>query len=128
MAHVIVKRKELQSILQGGTINTRYVEYKDIAFLPVPLAIDVIEKEKKGGALLPSNLKKLTDQLPECISTIPLNSQGLIYAINDEDFAAKYVNRTGNPIEFAAEACIYAGDGWWEKDELLESFRELLWP
>lgn len=31
------------------------------------------------------------------------------------------------PFEFATEACIYENDGWWDFDELLESFMELLW-
>ena len=128
MADVIVNRKELQTIMRGGAINARYTEYKDLAFMPIPLFIDVIEKEKKGRSLMPSELKKQIDDLPECLNAIPLSCHGLLEAMNDDDFAAKYVNRVGNPIEFAAEACVYEYEGWWEKVDLLESFKELSWP
>lgn len=128
MAYVILNRKELQVLLRDGIINARYTNYLDSAFMPVPLAIDVIEKEKKGGTLMPSELKKRLDGLPECLNTIPLSSHGLIKAMNDEDFAAKYVNRIGNPIEFATEASVYEYEECWDKAELLESFKELSWP
>lgn len=128
MADVIVNRKELQTIMRGGTINARYAEYKDLAFMPVPLVIDVIEKEKKDGTMMPSELKKRIDEFPGCVYAIPLSSLGLIEAMNDDDFAAKYVNRVGNPIEFATEACVYESECWWDKTEMLESFKELSWP
>ena len=125
MADVIVNRKELQTIMRGGSINSRYAEYKDFAFLPVPL---IIEKEKKGGTMMPSELKNWIDVFPECVNAIPLSSHGLIEAMNDDDFAAKYVNRVGNPIELSTEACVYECEGWWDKTEMLESFREISWP
>lgn len=128
MADVIVNRKELQTLIRGGVINARYTEYKDLAFMPVPLVIDVIEKEKKGGIMMPSELKNRIGDLPECLNAIALSSHGLIEAMNDDDFAAKYVNRVGNPIEFATEACVYECEDWWDRTEMLESFRELSWP
>ncbi len=128
MAYVIVNRKELQALMRDGIVNERYANYQDSAFLPVSLAIDVIEKEKKGGTLMPSEFKKRLEGLPECVNTIPLSSHGLIKAMNDEDFVAKYVNRIGNPIEFATEASVYEYEEWWDKAELLESFKELSWP
>ena len=98
MADVIVNRKEIQTIMRGGVINSRYTEYKDFAFMPVPLVIDVIEKEKKAGTMMYSELKNRIGDFPECVNAIPLSSHGLIQAMNDDDFAAKYVNRVGNPI------------------------------
>lgn len=65
--------------------------------------------------------------MPECVNAMPLSRFGLYEAMNDPDFSNKYINRTGNPFEFATEACIYENDGWWDFDELLESFMELLW-
>lgn len=128
MADVIVNRKELQTIMRSGIINSMYAEYKDFAFMPIPLVIDAIEKEKKAGTMMYSELKNRIGDFPECVNAIPLSSHGLIQAMNDDDFAAKYVNRVGNPIEFATEACVYECEGWWDKTEMLESFREISWP
>lgn len=127
MADTILSKKEILSIMDNGQINPRFSKYVDAAFLPTPLAIDVIEREKKRGAKTPVDLKKLFDIIPECVSVMPLSQYGLYKAMNDPDFLNKYVDRAGNPFEFATEACIYENDSWWDCNELLESFMELSW-
>lgn len=127
MADVVLSRKEILSILGAGQIDTKYSNFEDSAFLPVPLSIDILEKEKKGVNKTPSNLKRMFHCLPECVNVIPLSPRGLYNAMNDQDFSEKYKNRTGNPIEFATEACAYEIEGWWDRNELLESIQELSW-
>lgn len=128
MADTMLSKKEILSILDNGQINPRFSNYVDAAFLPTPLAIDVIEREKKRGTKTPVGLKKLFDFMPECVGVILLSRYGLYNAMNDPDFSNKYIDRTGNPFEFATEACIYENDSWWDCGELLDSFKELSWP
>ena len=127
MSDVVLSRKETLSILEAGQIDARYSNFEDSAFLPVSLSIDIIEKEKKGGDKTPSSLKRMFQCLPECVNVIPLSPRGLYNAMNDQDFLEKYKNRTGNPIEFATEASAYEIEGWWDRNELLESIRGLSW-
>lgn len=127
MADIILNRKVIQSIMESEQIDVRYANFVDNAFLPVPLAIDVIEKEKKIGTKLPSEINNLIIHLPDCVNAIPLSQIGLYEALNDDDFSSKYLNRNGNPIEFATEACAYEYDGWWDRDDLLNSFQDLSW-
>lgn len=127
MADVVLSRKEILSILKAGQIDARYSNLEDSAFLPVPLSIDIIEKEKKGGNKTPLGLKRMFHCLPECVNVIPLSSRGLYNAMNDQNFSEKYKNRTGNPIEFATEASAYEIEGWWDRNELLESIQGLSW-
>jgi len=127
MADVILNRTEILSIMEGEDVDERFSKYIDIGFLPVSLAIDVIEKEKKRGIKTPLGMKKIVDRLPDCINMIPLSIHGLNKALTDDDFADKYIDRTGNPIEFATEASVYEIDGWWNRVELLESLADLSW-
>lgn len=127
MADVILNRKQIQLIMKNGQVDSRYSCYEDRAFLPVSLAIDVIEKEKKGSNKMPSELKRVIEHIPECVSIIPLSQRGLYEAMNNPEFSDKYTNRLGNPIEMATEACAYEYDDWWDKAELLNSFMELTW-
>jgi len=127
MADTILSKKDILAILENGQINARYSNYVDTAFLPIPLAVDVIEREKKRGTKTPVDLKNLFVSMPECVGVMPLSRFGLYEAMNDPDFSNKYIGRTGNPFEFATEACIYENDSWWDCGELLESFMELSW-
>lgn len=127
MADTILSKKQILAILENGQINARFSNYVDMAFLPIPLAIDVIEREKKRGAKTPADLKKLFGSMPECVNAMPLSRYGLYEAMNDSDFSNKYLNRTGNPFEFATEACIYENDSWWDCGELFESIKVLSW-
>lgn len=47
MADTILSKKEILTILENGQINVRFSNYEEVAFLPIPLAMDVIEREKK---------------------------------------------------------------------------------
>lgn len=127
MADVVLSRKEMLSIMEFGQIDAKYSSFEDSVFLPVPLSIDMIEKAKKGGKKIPSDLKRSFHRLPECVNVIPLSPRGLYNAMNDQEFSEKYKNRTGNPVEFATEACAYEIEGWWDQNELLESIRGLSW-
>lgn len=127
MSDVVLHRRQILAIMEGNGIESRFSNYEDRAFMPATLMIDVIEKEKKGGSKIPSQLRFLIDNIPECVSLIPLSSQGLYSAMDDPDFSGKFSNREGNPIEFATEASAYEYDGWWDKAELLNSIHELSW-
>lgn len=126
MADVIISRKDIQSIIDGVQLSHHYVNYIDVAFMPIPLAIDAIEKGKKG-TMMPLNLKKLINCLPVYVNVIPLSTRGLSDALCDSEFSEKYINRAGNPFEFVTEACLYEYEGWWEMTEMMESFMELSW-
>ena len=127
MADTILSKKEILSILDNGQINDRFSNCVDMAFLPIPLTIDVIEREKKRGAKTPIDLKNIFNNLPGYINIMPLSQSILYEAMNETDFSQKYINKTGNPLEFATEACIYDKNSWWDCGELLESFMELSW-
>lgn len=127
MADTILSKKEILSILDNGQINDKFSNYIDAAFLPIPLAIDVIEREKKRGAKTPTDLKNYINNIPECVNVMPLSQNILYEAMNELNFSEKYINKSGNPFEFATEACIYEKDSWWDCGELLESFMELSW-
>ena len=127
MADVILNRKEIQAILDDGSIGVQYTNCADTAYLPVSLAVDVIEKNKKNGSKYPSELKHLIDGIPSVVTLIPLSPKGLSEAINDQDFCNKYVNSLGNPIAFATEASIYEYEGCWDRNEMIQSFQELSW-
>ena len=127
MSDVVLNKKEILSIMEGGQVDAKYSNYVEIPFMPIPLAMDVIEKEKKRGAKTPVDLRKLFDLLPECVNVIPLSQHGLYEAMNDPNFSEKYINRTGNPFEFATEASTYEYEGWWDCVALLTSLSELSW-
>ena len=127
MADVLLNRKELSAIMEDGRIDTRYLDCVDIGFVPIPFAIDVMEKEKKGKSRVPSDIKRLINLMPKCVNTIPLSQKGLYEAMSNQDFLNKYTNRVGNPAEFATEASLYEYEGWWDRTELLDSFHELSW-
>lgn len=127
MADVILNRKEIQTILDGGTIGEQYANCVDSAYLPVALAIDMVEKNKKGGVKTPSEMKKLIQDVPDSVTLIPLSTSGLVKAINDQDFFSKHVNKLGNPLAFATEASLFEYEGCWDRNELLESFQNLSW-
>jgi len=127
MADVVLNRKEILTIMEKGQVDARYSNYVDFAFLPVILAIDLIEREKKRGGKTPADLKKLFELVPECVNVISLSISGLYDAMSDQDFADKYINRTGNPFEFATEATAYENEGWWDRVEFLDSLKELPW-
>lgn len=127
MADTILSKKDILAILENGQINARFSNYVDTAFLPIPLAVDVIEREKKRGKKTPAGLKKFFENIPECVCLMSLSQSILYEAMNEPDFSKKYINKKGNPFEFATEACIYEKDSWWDCGELLESFKDLSW-
>lgn len=127
MADVFLSRKDILSIMDKGRVNERYMKYEDSAFLPIILAMDVIEREKKKEIKTPADLKVLFDKMPECVNTIPLSAGGLCEAMSDKDFAKKYINRKGNPFEFATEATAYEYNEWWDRVDILDSFMDLSW-
>jgi hypothetical protein len=128
MADVIFSRKDLQALQDGKGVATRYQEYLDMGYLPIPLLLDYLEKNKKSHGSLHTELKQV---LPRCeengISLIPLSANGLCTALSDPDFSEKYVNREGNPFELSTEACVYEYDMWWDRKELLSSLQEISW-
>lgn len=127
MADVILDRKEIKSVFTKGKISSRYLDCTDVAYLPVTLLIDVIEKRKKNGPQYPAKLKSFINHIPESVTLIPLSSHGLSEALRDPDFCQKYENNEGNPFEFATEASIYEEEYCWDRNELFESFQELTW-
>lgn len=128
MADVIFSRKDIQVLQEGKDVASRYKEYLDIGFLPIPLLLDYMEKQKKNGGTLPAKLKQLMPRFDEYgITLISLTTAGLCSAFSDPDFSDKYLNREGNPFEFATEACVYEFDKWWDRNELLVSLQELSW-
>ena len=128
MADVIINRKELQSLYAGKELASRFLEYRDCGYLPIPLLLDFVEKRKKGSGIIPSELKKLLPKLKECnICLIEFSKNGLLSALADSDFERKYINRMGNPFEFASEASLYEYDEWWDKNELIDSLQEISW-
>ena len=113
MADVIINKKELQSLYAGKELPSRFLEYRDCGYLPIPLLLDFIEKRKKGSGIIPSELKNILPKLKECnICLIEFSKNGLISALADSDFGKKYINRVGNPFEFASEASLYEYDEW----------------
>ena len=127
MADIILSRRQIKLIINNEQIAPPYSTLEDRAYLPVALAIDAIEKEKKSSEKMPSELKRVIERVSEYASLIPLSSRGLYEAMSNPDFSAKYTNRSGNPIEMATEASAYEYDGWWERAEILDSFIELSW-
>ena len=126
MADIILNRRQILSIIDNGQIDARYSSYEDYAYLPIPLAIYTIEREKKNGTRIPSVLKNVINNLPDCVVEISLSPHGLYEALTNPEFSEKYANRVGNPIEMATEACVYEY-GCWDVSELLDSFLELSW-
>lgn len=128
MADVIFSRKDIQTLQEGKGVAPRYQKYMDLGYLPLPLLLDYLEKNKKSRGILPSELEQVLPCLNENgINLITLTAKGLCSALLDQDFSEKYVNRGGNPFEFAAEACVYECDTWWNKKELLDSLSEISW-
>ena len=128
MADVIFSRKDIQSLQEGKDVASRYRECLDIGYLPIPLLLDYMEKKKKSGRILPAQLKQILPRFDENgITQIALTAVGLCSAISDPDFSDKYLNREGNPFEFATEACVYECDMWWDRKELLVSLQDISW-
>lgn len=128
MADVIFNRKDLQLLQEGKALTIRFQKYEDYGYLPIPLILDYFEKSKKGSGIIPSELKKLLLRLQDVnIILIELSKSGLLSALTDNEFEGKYVNRVGNPFEFASEACLYEYEGWWDRCELLDSLQEITW-
>lgn len=128
MADVIFNRKDILSLQEGKDVASRYKECLDIGFLPIPLLLDYMEKKKKSGGMLPAQLKQVLPRIEENgINLIALTAAGLCSAFSDPDFSDKYLNREGNPFEFATEACVYEYDLWWDRKELLASLQDISW-
>lgn len=128
MADVIFNRKDIQSLQEGKDVASRYRNYLDIGYLPIPLLLDHMEKKKKNGGTLPAQLKKVLSRFEENgITKIALTAAGLCSAISDPDFTEKYLNKEGNPFKFATEACLYEYDMWWDRKELLVSLQDISW-
>lgn len=128
MADVIFNRKDLQSFCDGKELSDRFQNYEDCGYLPIPLLLDFLEKRKKECSIIPSDLKKLLPKLKESdICMIEFSKGGLLSALADSDFGEKFVNRVGNPFEFASEASLYEYEDWWDRSELIDSLREITW-
>ena len=128
MADVIFSRKDIRALQEGKDVASRYKDCLDIGFLPIPLLLDYIEKKKKSGGLLPAQLKHVLSRINENgITPIALTAAGLCSAFSDPDFSGKYLNREGNPFEFATVACVYEYDMWWDRKELLISLQDISW-
>ena len=128
MADVIFSRKEIQSLQEGKDVSSLYRDCIDIGYLPIPLLLDCLEKEKKSGGMLPAQLKQVMPRFDKnAITLIALTAAGLCSAFEDPDFSDKYLNREGNPFEFATEACVYEYDLWWDRKELLLSIQDVSW-
>ena len=128
MADVIFSRKDFQSLQEGKDVSSRYRDFLDIGYLPIPLLLDCLEKKKKSSGMLPAQLKQVLHRLNENgIIQIALTAAGLCSAFSDPDFSDKYLSREVNPFEFATEACVYECDMWWDRRELLVSLRDVSW-
>ncbi len=128
MADVIFNRKYIQSYHDGKVLPCRFQKYEDCGYLPIPLLLDYLEKRKKERSIIPSELKQLLQKLNESnICMIDFSKNGLLAALADADFGDKYVNRAGNPFEFASEASLFEYDDWWDRCELSESLQEISW-
>lgn len=126
MSDYVIGRAQIKSLCDE-TPEEVLLDSASQPFLPIPLAIDVIEKEKKGGTRLPAVLKKIINEGFDNVVVIPLSPQGLFNAMSCQDFEGKYSNREGNPFEFATEASAYEYEGVWERSELLESLNNISW-
>lgn len=128
MADVIFSRKDIRALQEGKDVASRYKECLDIGYLPIPLLLDYMEKKKKNDGILPVQLKQVLSRFEENgITSIALTATGLCSAFSDPNFLNKYLNREGNPFEFATEACVYEYDMWWDRKELLVSLQDISW-
>jgi len=128
MADVIFSRKDIQTLQEGKGVAPRYQKCLDLGYLPFPLLLDHLEKNKKSRGSLPAELKQVLPRFDQNgIILIAMTAKGICSALSDPDFSEKYVNREGNPFEFSTEACVYEYDAWWDRKELLDSLQDISW-
>lgn len=97
----------------------------DFLLLPVPYLLNIIEKRRKEANCSPSEIREAIVKSKEYACDIPLSSEGLFNALNDEEFNAN-INNKDNPFKIATAASLFE---YWDEDiyELQESFKEIIW-
>lgn len=125
---VIPTNAEILDMLSKGSKDGENISQEVYKFIPCSLLVNEIEKIKRRGGKLPSDIISGIDMLLKIPAyTIDLSPSALYNAIEDEDFANQFLNSKGNPFRFSTVASIYGDECWGDQLELLESSKELRW-
>ena len=109
-------------------LSEAYRNYVDYPFLPVGLLVDELEKRKKKESVLPIQLIDKVNRLPDQVFAIPLTSQSLIRALQNNEFVDKFVSSKTNPFALISETCMYDDSvSWADTNELLGSLHQIEW-
>lgn len=128
MGFCITNRKELEDLLDKQKLSEAYRNYVDYPFLPVGLLVDELEKRKKKESVLPIQLIDKVDRLPDQVFAVPLTSQSLIRALQNDEFVEKFVSSKTNPFALISETCMYDDSvSWADTNELLGSLHQIEW-
>lgn len=128
MGYCITNRKDIEDLLDKQILSDSYKEYIDYPFLPIGLLVDELEKRKKKDSVLPCQLIDRVENLPEQVLAIPLTSQSLIKALQNEEFVGKFVSSKSNPFALISETCMFDDSVTWaDTDELLGSLHQIEW-
>lgn len=128
MGYCILNRKEIDDLLDKQRVSETYISYLDFPFLPVGLLVDELEKRKKKGTILPQNLIDKIENIPKQVLTVPLTSQSLAKALQDDCFVNRFVSTQSNPFALISETCLFDDSvSWTDKEELLNSLHQIEW-
>lgn len=128
MGYCITNRKDIEDLLDKQILSDSYRNYIDYPFLPVGLLIDELEKRKKKDSVLPCQLIDRVESLPEQVLAVPLTTQSLIKALQNDEFVEKFVSSKSNPFALISETCMFDDSvSWTDTDELLGSLHQIEW-
>lgn len=128
MGYCITNRKDIEDLLDKQILSDSYRNYIDYPFLPVGLLIDELEKRKKKDSVLPCQLIDRVESLPEQVLAVPLTTQSLIKALQNDEFVEKFVSSKSNPFALISETCMFDDSvSWADTDELLGSLHQIEW-
>lgn len=128
MGYCVLNRKEIDDLLDKRRVSEAYVNYEDYPFLPIGLLVDELEKRKKKGSTLPQHLVDNIENIPEQVLAVPLTSQALAKALQDDNFVEQFVNSQSNPFALISETCLFDDSvSWTDKEELLNSLHQIEW-
>ena len=126
MGYCITNRKDIEDLLDKQILSDSYRNYIDYPFLPVGLLIDELEKRKKKDSVLPCQLIDRVESLPEQVLAVPLTTQSLIKALQNDEFVEKFVSSKSNPFALISETCMFDDSvSWADTDELLGSLHQI---
>lgn len=116
-----MEAKLFSSSLYDRVLYSGKIEYNIVPYSCVPLEIAYIEHLRKAPSIQIEQLRNFCKNLNA--TRIPLNSEDIANAIDDDELRSKLFNSRANPYHMAALISL-TNQSWWDAS-LLQQFQEI---